>query len=151
MGAPHWSPKSRGSIFGMNRNTGKKEIIHAGIQSVSLQTNDLLRAINKDLKKYDITLPKNLKIDGGMVENPLFVQNLANICNLEILCSSNKEATALGATMLSGLGSNKYKNINDLDDVINKSQAFQNIMKDTTRESIIEKWNLAVKQTIGMV
>ena len=135
----------------MNRNTGRKEIIHAGIQSVSLQTNDLLMAINKDLKKYDITLPKNLKIDGGMVENQLFVQNLANICNLEILCSSNKEATALGATILSGLGSNKYKNINDLDNVVNKSQSFQNKMEDTTRESIIEKWNLAVKQTIGMV
>ena len=151
LGAPHWSPKSRAAIFGMNRDTGRKEIIHAGIQSVSLQTNDLLRAISKDLKKYDITLPKNLKIDGGMVENQLFVQNLANICNLEILCSSNKEATALGATILSGLGSNKYKNINDLDNVINKGQSFQNKMEVTARESIIAKWDLAVKQTIGMV
>ena len=86
-----------------------------------------------------------------MVENQLFVQNLANICNLEILCSSNKEASALGANILSGLGSNEFKNINDLDNVVNKGQSFQNKMEVTTRESIIAKWDLAVKQTIGMV
>ncbi|WP_268625478.1 FGGY-family carbohydrate kinase, partial [Escherichia coli] len=41
LGAPYWDPKARGAIFGLTRDTGIKEIVTAGLQSVCYQTRDL--------------------------------------------------------------------------------------------------------------
>ncbi len=38
LGAPYWDPKARGAIFGLTRDTGIKEIVTAGLQSVCYQT-----------------------------------------------------------------------------------------------------------------
>ena len=34
LGAPYWDPEARGAIFGLTRNTGIREIVTAGLQSV---------------------------------------------------------------------------------------------------------------------
>ena len=49
LGAPHWSPNSRASIFGLTRDTNKDEIIVSSIQAISLQTYDLLNLLNDDI------------------------------------------------------------------------------------------------------
>ncbi|MEH6365594.1 MAG: glycerol kinase GlpK, partial [Pseudomonas marincola] len=48
LGAPYWDPKARGAIFGLTRDTGIKEIVTAGLQSVCYQTLDLLVAMRQD-------------------------------------------------------------------------------------------------------
>ena len=48
LGAPYWDPKARGAIFGLTRDTGIKEIVTAGLQSVCYQTRDLLEAMRQD-------------------------------------------------------------------------------------------------------
>ncbi|MBC6660275.1 glycerol kinase, partial [Pseudomonas aeruginosa] len=60
LGAPYWDPKARGAIFGLTRDTGIKEIVTAGLQSVCYQTRDLLEAM-----RQDGTPPSALRVDGG--------------------------------------------------------------------------------------
>ncbi len=48
LGAPHWKPNSRASISGLTRDSNKNDIITSSVQSISLQTYDLIKAINED-------------------------------------------------------------------------------------------------------
>ena len=49
LGAPHWAPDARAAIFNMTRDSNKADIARAALESVSLQTADLMRAIADDM------------------------------------------------------------------------------------------------------
>ena len=76
LGAPHWKPEARAALFNLTRDSGKAEIVRAALEAVSLQTDDLLRAINDDMAQAGLSVPPRLRVDGGMVANDWFVQNL---------------------------------------------------------------------------
>ena len=60
LGAPHWDPDARGAIYGLTRATGPAELARAALESVGLQTLDLVEAVAQDGVK-----PASLKVDGG--------------------------------------------------------------------------------------
>jgi glycerol kinase len=103
LGAPHWKPEARAAVFNMTRDTGKAEIVRAALEAVSLQTDDLLRAINDDMAQAGLSVPPRLRVDGGMVANDWFVQNLADLCACPIDRPEVIEITAAGAAMLAML------------------------------------------------
>ena len=73
LGAPHWKPNLRGAIFGLTRNTSVAEIVKATLDSISFQTFDLIKAMQKDAK---IKI-KEIRVDGGMINNINFIQSLS--------------------------------------------------------------------------
>ncbi|MFN6942076.1 MAG: glycerol kinase GlpK, partial [Parvibaculum sp.] len=79
LGAPYWEPNARAALFGMTRDTGAKEVVRAALESVSYQTRDLMEAMAADMKAAGLTSPQALRVDGGMVANNWFAQNLADI------------------------------------------------------------------------
>merc|ERR1712167_48793 len=105
LGAPHWKPNSRASISGLTRDSNRNDIITSSVQSISLQTHDLIKAINEDTSNLFENPISSIKVDGGLIENDWFIQNLSDICNIKISKSNEQEATALGAASLSALGS----------------------------------------------
>jgi glycerol kinase len=66
----------------------------------------------------DIEL-KSLNVDGGMVANHIFTQQLANILNIDVLVPENSESTARGVAVLAGVASRVY----DLDLVKDQSRS----------------------------
>ena len=74
LGAPHWDPEARGAIIGLTRASSRAEIARAALDSVAYQTHDLLEAMAADGLR-----PALLKVDGGMAQNGLFMQRLADI------------------------------------------------------------------------
>ena len=74
LGAPYWSPNSRGLITGLTRNTDWKDLVRAVVESVAYQSFDLFESMRKDGLR-----PKIVKVDGGMVTNNWFSQFLADI------------------------------------------------------------------------
>jgi len=64
LGAPHWDPDARGTMFGITRATGPAELSRAVLESVCYQTRDLLEAMQGDLSTTSDTV---LRVDGGMV------------------------------------------------------------------------------------
>ena len=151
LGAPYWDTKSRASIFGLTRDSDKNDIILSAIQSVSLQTNDLLNAIKADISNHSINSFNKVKVDGGMAENQWFLQNLSDICNITISKSFEKEATSLGAAIVSGIGSKNISNFSEFEKNLTKYDNFNPCIDKDLRENIIFHWDHAVKQTIGMV
>ncbi|VFT12238.1 glycerol kinase [Pseudomonas aeruginosa] len=97
LGAPYWDPKARGAIFGLTRDTGIKEIVTAGLQSVCYQTRDLLEAM-----RQDGTPPSALRVDGGMVVNNWVMQFLTDILGVTVERPEVTETTALGVAYMAG-------------------------------------------------
>ena len=77
LGAPYWNPNSRGIICGLTRDTSKKEIVRATLESVAYQSYDLFNAM-----KNDGLRPNLVKVEGGMIKNNWFSQFLSDIINL---------------------------------------------------------------------
>ncbi|MDI9843474.1 FGGY-family carbohydrate kinase, partial [Pseudomonas aeruginosa] len=87
-----------GAIFGLTRDTGIKEIVTAGLQSVCYQTRDLLEAM-----RQDGTPPSALRVDGGMVVNNWVMQFLTDILGVTVERPEVTETTALGVAYMAGL------------------------------------------------
>ena len=95
LGAPHWKPNSRASISGLTRDSNKNDIITSSVQSISLQTYDLIKAINEDTSNLFENPINSIKVDGGVTENDWFIQNLSDICDIKISKSNEQEALSL--------------------------------------------------------
>ena len=100
LGAPHWEPEARGTIFGLSRATSLADLARATLEGVAFQVADLIGAINADLPA-PLT---DLRVDGGMARSDPFLQFQADLLGLPLKRSPNTESTALGAALLAGLG-----------------------------------------------
>ena len=150
LGAPHWKPNSRASISGLTRDSNRNDIITSSVQSISLQTHDLIKAINEDTSNLFEDPISNIKVDGGLTKNDWFIQNLSDICDIKISKSNEQEATAVGAASLSALGSKEIKNLSEFNVNIHENIEFQPKIEKQTRKEIIDNWNLAINKAISL-
>ena len=100
LGAPHWEPEARGTLFGLTRATTVADLARATLEGVAFQVADLIDAMNADLPTH-LT---DLRVDGGMARSDPFLQFQADLLNLALRRSPQAESTALGAALLAGLG-----------------------------------------------
>ena len=103
LGAPYWNSDIRASYHGITRDTSKADIINAAFNSITYQTKDIIHC----LSKIQIEL-RSLNVDGGMVANKTFTQQLANLLNIDVLVPENSESTARGVAVLAGVASKIY-------------------------------------------
>ena len=103
LGAPYWNSDIRASYHGITRDTSKADMINAAFNSITYQTKDIIHC----LQNMNIEL-KSLNVDGGMVSNHVFTQQLANILNIDVLVPENSESTARGVAVLTGVASGIY-------------------------------------------
>jgi glycerol kinase len=139
LGAPYWDPDARGAIVGLSRASGRGEIARAGLDSVAYQTRDLLDAMAADEIR-----PATLKVDGGMAQNGLFLQRLADLLNLPILRPKMAESTAFGAACLAGLGCGVYRSLDDIARLWEADARCEPRMDAATRERELVGWRAAV-------
>ena len=109
LGAPYWDPEARGAIFGLTRASDSAALVTATLQSVALQTWDLVGAMRED----GVT-PETIRVDGGMVANDWFLQFLADVTRCRIERPRQIESTVLGAAALAGLQANVFDSLDGL-------------------------------------
>jgi glycerol kinase len=141
LGAPYWDPDARGALVGLTRASGRGEIARAGLDSVAYQTRDLLDAMAADGIR-----PESLKVDGGMAQNGLFLQRLADILDVPILRPKMPESTAFGAACLAGLGSGTYSSMDELIQTWKSDVRCEPRMDVATRERELTGWRDAVRR-----
>ncbi len=144
LGAPHWDPDARGAIYGMTRDTGRKHIIRAAVESVVYQTYDLLKAMADD----GVT-PTALRVDGGMSNNNWMLGYLSDVLDITVLRPTIVETTALGAAYLAGLGAGLYSSLSDVADNWQCAREFTPNMDEAARETALAGWQIAVKRTLS--
>jgi len=143
LGAPYWSPNARGIICGLTRDTGKKEIVRAVLESVAYQSYDLFNAM-----KYDGLKPKLIKIDGGMVKNNWFSQFLSNVIDTKVIRPKVQETTALGAAFMAGLKIGVYKSLSDISKKWKIDKRFSPNIDKLSRIKLLKGWEQAIKRTL---
>ena len=140
LGAPYWDPKARGAIFGLTRDTGIKEIVTAGLQSVCYQSRDLLTAMAADIGE----VPHAIRVDGGMVANNWLMQFLADILGITVERPQVTETTALGVAYLAGLQLGLYPDLAAIAQHWQRQQRFDVGMDESVRQRLYEGWQDAV-------
>ena len=143
LGAPYWSPSSRGLITGLTRNSDWKDLVRATIESVAYQSYDLFESMRKDGLK-----PKIVKVDGGMVTNNWFSQFLSNIIDTKVIRPKVKETTALGVAFMAGLKIGVYKSLSDISNYWKIDKKFTPKISKSNRTKLLKGWQQAIRKTL---
>jgi len=144
LGAPYWSPESKGLITGITRNTDWKNIVRATIESVAYQSHDLFESMKKDGCKSKI-----IKIDGGMVSNNWFAQFLADILNIKVLRPTIQETTALGVAFFAGYQIGVFKTLEEVKNKWRKNAIFSSKISKKQRNYLLQGWEQAIRKTLA--
>lgn len=99
LGTPHWDYGARGTLLGVTRGTERRHVVRAVLEGVAHRGADLVEAAEAD---SGLSIP-SLRVDGGMSQNPTFVQALADATGKPVDVSPVVEATTLGAAYLAGI------------------------------------------------
>ena len=146
LGAPHWNPGARGSMFGITRGTTNGHIARAALESIAFQTMDVLKAMEAD---SGIAI-KELRVDGGATANYLLMQFQSDILNTKVLRPTVTETTALGAAYLAGLAVGYWNNIEEIQQQWLVDKQFTPAMQDQDRDKLTKGWHKAINATIAM-
>jgi glycerol kinase len=141
LGAPHWEPEARGTIFGLTRATTVADLARATLEGVAYQVADLIAAMNADLP----TPPAELRVDGGMARSDPFLQFQADLLGLPLRRSPQAESTALGAALLAGLGVGLWPSARAAAELLQAgAQAFSPRRDASWRAAALARWDRAV-------
>ena len=149
LGAPYWKSDTRGSIYGITRDTSKGDIVKAALKSICFQTKDLLESLKLDLgdrMQEDMTM----RVDGGMSNNNWMMQFLADILNIKVERPTNHETTVMGAAYLAGLRVGFFNNLRDIEDLWKSDRIFVPNMDADERQLMYSNWKKTVNNLIGL-
>lgn len=145
LGAPHWNPHARGSIFGLTRGSNKAHIARAALDSIAYQTADVLQAMNADAG-----IPiRELRVDGGATANNALLQFQSDLLNCSVIRPTITETTALGAAYLAGLAVGLWPNLESLQDQWKIEHRFEPSCSAEQRANYMQGWKRAVKASIS--
>jgi len=142
LGAPHWEPEARGTLFGLSRATSVADLARATLEGVAFQVADLIDAMTADLPAP----PGDLRVDGGMARSDPFLQFQADLLALPLRRSPQAESTALGAALLAGLGVGLWPDPKSATDLLEAgSQTFRPRRDASWRAAKLDHWRHAVE------
>jgi glycerol kinase len=140
LGAPHWNQHARGTITGITRGTTREHFARAALESIALQTRDVLMCMEADSG----AAIKELRVDGGATVDDLLMQLQANILGAKVVRPKVTETTALGAAYLAGLAVGFWENIDEIKSQWKMDNCFDP-ENNFDKNKIIKGWDRAVK------
>ena len=109
LGSPWWDPYARGTILGITRGTTAAHIARAMLESIALQTRDVVDAMTN---AGGLTL-QSLRADGGAASD-FVLQLQADQLGVPVHRPIVSETTALGAAYLAGLAEGFWDSLDDI-------------------------------------
>ena len=110
LGTPWWDYGARGTLLGLTRGSGRPQITRAVLEGVAHRGADLLDAAVAGTG-HEVPV---VRVDGGMSQNPTFVQAVANATGRPVEISRHTEATTIGAAYLAGLAVGVWGSLDDI-------------------------------------
>jgi glycerol kinase len=145
LGAPYWDMNARGTIVGLTRGSGKKEIVRATLESIAYQTKDVM-----DLMEQDSGIKVNvLKVDGGACRNNFLMQFQTDLLNIDLHRPDQIESTAIGAALLAGIGANIWQADQLPESLTSSNTIFKSKMDESVRAEKLAGWSKAIRQTLN--
>ncbi len=144
LGAPWWESAARGIILGLTRGSGRAHLARAALESIALQTQDLIAAMEKDFGSKIISL----KADGGAAANSFLMQYQADISKLQVQLPEIFEITALGAAWLAGLATGYWSSQEEIAKTWQLRRQFSPALCDEERDEKLRHWHSAISLAI---
>lgn len=145
LGTPHWDGYARGVIAGLTLGASAAHLARAALESIALQTVDVLKAMQAD---SGITL-RELRVDGGATVNDLLMQMQADLAGIPVIRARRPEATALGAAYLAGLAVGFWRSEDEIDAQWTAERTFEPRMSHDARAAKIAEWHRGVDRAKG--
>ncbi len=147
LGTPVWDFGARGTLVGLTRGSGRPEIVRAVLEGVAHRGADLVEASERD-SGFPIAA---LRIDGGMTDNDVFVQALADAIGRSVEISPVQEATTLGAGLLAGLAIGTYATTTELAGTFSPRRTVEPQGNDADRVATRGRWLAARLKAEGTI
>jgi glycerol kinase len=145
LGAPHWNANARGEITGLTRGVTKAHIARATLEAMALQNADILKVMQKDLKRK----MKTLRVDGGASANNLLMQIQSDYLQAVVVRPVNIETTATGAAFLAGLGVGLWKDVKEIQKLSKVDHEFKPSINQKKLNQRLVSWNRAIKKALA--
>jgi glycerol kinase len=141
LGAPHWVPQARGSIFGITRGTSREHLVRAALEAMAYGTREMIEAMEAD---SSVSMTK-LHVDGGAANNDWLMTFQADILGVPVRRPDMVEITALGVAGLAGLATGVWSDASQFLDSQGEEQQFDSVMQSSERKSLLDGWDQAVR------
>lgn len=99
LGAPYWNTHARAALIGMDRTTGKPEMVRAALECIAYQITDILRVMNEDSGQK----LAELRVDGGPTRNEYLMQFQSDMAGCRVLVPDVEELSGIGAAYMAGI------------------------------------------------
>jgi glycerol kinase len=143
LGAPHWDASARGIIVGLTRGTTAAHLARAALESIALQSADLLAAMQADAKQK----LRELRVDGGATVNDALMQFQSDLLRVPVIRPRTTETTALGAAYLAGLAVGFWKSRGEISALWSAGRTFRPATKTAAIKKLRADWHRAVERT----
>jgi len=146
LGSPWWDPHARGAVLGITRGTTAAHLARATVESIALQTRDVVDAMSAGSGRA----VASLRADGGGASD-LVLQLQADQLGVPVQRPVVAETTALGAAYLAGLAEGMW---DSPDDIVANWQCEHHAEPADDRthiEVLHSRWLRAVARTRGTV
>jgi glycerol kinase len=140
LGAPHWDAGARGVISGLTRASTKAHIVRAALESIALQSKELIDAMEADSGEFI----HELRVDGGAAVNNFLMQFQADILGKRVVRPSDVETTALGAAYLAGIAEGVWSGTGEVESFWRIERSFEPQMGADRRMECVMGWRGAV-------
>jgi glycerol kinase len=145
LGSPWWDPYARGTITGITRGTNRAHLARAVLESISLQTRDVVTAMSV-ASGHPV---RALKADGGASANDLLMQLQADQLQVPVSRPVIQETTALGAAYLAGLAEGVWASPADITANWQLDATFEPALDAATADAQHALWIRAVERSRG--
>ena len=145
LGAPDWDGRARGLMIGMTRGSTRAHIARAALESIALQSADLITAMNADAG----TPITELRVDGGATRNDALMQMQADLSGIPVLRPTMTETTAFGAAALAGLATGFWSGLDEVAACWRLDRRFEPVWDAGRRDTHRARWREAVERARG--
>ncbi|WP_460376177.1 FGGY-family carbohydrate kinase [Thermus antranikianii] len=116
----------------------------AALEGVAFQVLDVVRAMEGEA---GLSL-KELRVDGGMAQNALFLEIQADLLGVPVLRPRVTETTALGAAWMAGVGA-EVLGLGAVREAWTLEARFLPRLSPSRREALYQGWRRAVERALG--
>ncbi len=158
LGAPHWEPRALGLLSGLSRGTTRAHIARAALEAIALQSVELVRAMEADMRLDAQTHNQNhntmqlteLRVDGGATANNLLMQMQTDLLGVPVVRAQVQETTALGAAYLAGLATGVWSSTQDIARHWQAGARFTPILESAQAQRQLSDWQKSVRACVQL-
>lgn len=145
LGAPHWEPEARGTLFGLTRGTSRAHVVRAALEAMAYGTAEVLAAMEADSG----VRTAELRVDGGAALNDWLMTFQAGVLGVPVRRPALVETTALGAAGLAGIASGVWATGDEFLAAQGEPRRFEPAIAPADAAGLMEGWGRAVRAAMS--